>query len=149
MAVGIALVIAVPLTASAAPTPAPAPSTGSSSTGSSSAGSASSNTTITGGSTYLGNPKSEALLTEAESTRLVSVRSIVNQADITGASAAGPYRLVTGSTYTLVLPARVAPYTFRDLQSLEPSTLVRQPDGSYLLGEDIVVDLAPVGDSPP
>jgi parallel beta-helix repeat protein len=68
------------------------------------------------------------------------VRSIVNQADITGASAAGPYRLVTGNTYTLVLPARASAYTFRDLEELEPSTLVRQPDGSYLLGENIVVD---------
>ncbi|HEX4401748.1 MAG TPA: right-handed parallel beta-helix repeat-containing protein [Galbitalea sp.] len=95
---------------------------------------------VTGGSTYPGDPKSEALLTEAENTRLISVRSIVNQADITGASASGPYRLVTGNTYTLVLPARASAYTFRDLQELEPSTLVRQPDGSYLLGEDIVVD---------
>jgi parallel beta-helix repeat protein len=110
-------------------TPAPSSSTSENADGS-----------VTGGSTYPGDPKSEALLTEAENTRLISVRSIVNQADITGASASGPYRLVTGNAYTLVLPARTAAYTFQDLQKLEPSTLVRQPDGSYLLGEDIVVD---------
>ncbi len=125
----LALVAAVPLAAVASPTPGPSPATGSSSS-----------STVTGGSTYPGDPKSEALLTEAEDTRIIGVRSIVNQADITGASSAGPYRLVTGKTYTLVLPARTSAYTFRDLQQLEPSTLVRQPDGSYLLGEDIVVD---------
>ena len=114
---------------SPAPTPAPSSST-----------SQDAGDSVTGGSTYPGDPKSEALLTQAEDTRLISVRSIVNQADITGASASGPYRLVTGKTYTLVLPARASAYTFSDLQELEPSTLVRQPDGSYLLGEDIVVD---------
>jgi parallel beta-helix repeat protein len=126
--VALTALVATPAVASAAPTPAPSPAT---------------NTTagdVTGGATYPGDPKSEALLTEAEDTRLISVRSIVNQADITGASASGPYRLVTGKTYTLVLPARQSAYTFADLQELEPSTLVRQPDGSYLLGEDIVVD---------
>jgi parallel beta-helix repeat protein len=126
---GLAAVIGAPVAAMAAPTPAPSPSA-----------SQDAGASVTGGSTYPGDPKSEALLTEAENTRLISVRSVVNQADITGASSAGPYRLVTGKTYTLVLPARASAYTFRDLQELEPSTLVRQPDGSYLLGEDIVVD---------
>jgi hypothetical protein len=126
---GLAAAIGTPAIAMGAPTPAPSPSVGQGSSD-----------TVTGGSTYPGDPKSEALLTEAEGTRLISVRSIVNQADITGASSSGPYRLVTGKTYTLVLPARPSAYTFRDLQELEPSTLVRQPDGSYLLGEDIVVD---------
>jgi parallel beta-helix repeat protein len=125
---GLAAAVGMPAVAMGTPTPAPSPSASESSD------------SITGGSTYPGDPKSEALLTEAENTRLISVRSIVNQADITGASTAGPYRLVTGKTYTLVLPARAAAYTFQDLQELEPSTLVRQPDGSYLLGEDIVVD---------
>ena len=126
-------VAATPSIAMATPTPAPTPAP-------SPAGSQAAGDTVTGGATYPGDPKSEALLTEAEDTRLIGVRSIVNQADITGASASGPYRLATGKTYTLVLPARQSPYTFSDLQDLEPSTLVRQPDGSYLLGEDIVVD---------
>ena len=129
VALGLAAAIGTPTVAVGSPTPAPSPSA-----------SQDAGDSITGGSTYPGDPKSEALLTEAEDTRLISVRSIVNQADITGASSAGPYRLVTGKTYTLVLPARPSAYTFRDLQELEPSTLVRQPDGSYLLGEDIVVD---------
>jgi parallel beta-helix repeat protein len=130
---GMAAVAGTSAAAMGAPTPVatPAPS---------SSASQDVGDSVTGGSTYPGDPKSEALLTQAEDTRLISVRSIVNQADITGASASGPYRLVTGKTYTLVLPARASAYTFRDLQELEPSTLVRQPDGSYLLGEDIVVD---------
>jgi parallel beta-helix repeat protein len=132
---GLGLAAGAPVATAETPSPAPSPSSSGTSSNSSSTGD-----TVTGGAAYPGDPKSEALLTEAEETRLVSVRSIVNQADITGASATGPYRLVTGKTYTLVLPARVSPYTFDDLLSLEPDTLVRQPDGSYLLGEDIVVD---------
>ena len=126
---GLAAVVGLPTVAMATPTPAPSPAANQETDG-----------TVTGGAAYPGDPKSEALLTQAEETRLISVRSIVNQADITGASSSGPYRLVTGKTYTLVLPARPSAYTFRDLQRIEPSTLVRQPDGSYLLSEDIVVD---------
>jgi parallel beta-helix repeat protein len=148
---GTAGALVIPAATAGASTPVPSPSSsGSSSTPTSSSSAAGGSTagsssdggseSVTGGVTYPGDPKTEALLTAAEQTRLISVRSIVNQADITGASAAGPYRLVTGKTYTLVLPARPSAYTFADLQELEPSTLVRQPDGSYLLGENIVVD---------
>jgi parallel beta-helix repeat protein len=132
---GLGLAASAPVASAATPSPTPSPSSSASSSSDSS-----SSDSVTGGAAYPGDPKSEALLTEAEGTRLISLRSIVNQADITGASASGPYRVVTGNTYTLVLPARLSAYTFRDLQELEPSTLVRQPDGSYLLGEDIVVD---------
>ena len=51
-----------------------------------------------------------------------------------------PYRLVTGNTYTLVLIRRDAPYTLDDLLDYAPSTFVRQPDGSYLLSENIVIE---------
>ena len=91
-------------------------------------------------STYPGDPDAEAALVAAEDRRLVEVRSIANGAQWTGTSQWRPYRLETGTTYTLVLVEREAPYTFDDLLELAPQTLVRQPDGSYLLGENIVVE---------
>ena len=39
-----------------------------------------------------------------------------------------------------MLPARDASYTFDDLLEYLPRSLVRQPDGSYLLSENIVVE---------
>lgn len=89
---------------------------------------------------YPGDPDAEAALVAAEDRRLVEVRSIANGAQWTGASQWRPYRLETGTTYTLVLVEREAPYSFDDLLELAPQTLVRQPDGSYLLGENIVVE---------
>lgn len=91
-------------------------------------------------SVYPGDPDAEAALVAAEDRRLVEVRSIANGAQWTGASQWRPYRLETGNTYTLVLVEREAPYSFDDLLELAPQTLVRQPDGSYLLGENIVVE---------
>ncbi|ACZ22756.1 hypothetical protein Sked_28540 [Sanguibacter keddieii DSM 10542] len=91
-------------------------------------------------SVYPGDPDAEAALVAAEDRRLVEVRSIANGAQWTGASQWRPYRLETGTTYTLVLVEREAPYSFDDLLELAPQTLVRQPDGSYLLGENIVVE---------
>jgi len=91
-------------------------------------------------SAYPGDPDAEAALVAAEDRRLVEVRSIANGAQWTGASQWRPYRLETGNTYTLVLVEREAPYSFDDLLELAPQTLVRQPDGSYLLGENIVVE---------
>ena len=89
---------------------------------------------------YPGDPDAEAALVAGEDRRLVEVRSIANGAQWTGASQWRPYRLETGTTYTLVLVEREAPYSFDDLLELAPQTLVRQPDGSYLLGENIVVE---------
>lgn len=89
---------------------------------------------------YPGDPDAEAALVAAEDRRLVEVRSIANGAQWTGASQWRPYRLETGTTYTLVLVEREAPYSFDDLLELAPQTLVRQPDGSYLLGENVVVE---------
>ena len=89
---------------------------------------------------YVGDPTSEALLVAGEDRRLIDIRAISNAATWTGASQFKPYRLVTGNTYTLVLTDRDAAYSFDDLRELSPRTLVRQPDGSYLLSENIVVE---------
>ena len=51
----------------------------------------------------------------------------------------GAYRLRTGSTTTLVLPARAEPYTVADLSMLIPQSFTRQDDGAYVLSENVVV----------
>ena len=88
---------------------------------------------------YPGNPATEALLVAGEDRRMIDVRAIANVARWTGANQFKPYRLVTGNTHTLVLTARGSDYTFQDLLQLSPRTLVRQPDGTYLLSENIVI----------
>lgn len=51
-----------------------------------------------------------------------------------------PYRLDTAGGYTLVLTARPDPYTVEDLLRLAPQTFVRQPQGAYLLTENLYVN---------
>ncbi|QNO38630.1 right-handed parallel beta-helix repeat-containing protein [Protaetiibacter sp. SSC-01] len=92
------------------------------------------------GDPYPGDPALEALLVGNEERRLIEVRSISNAVGWTNVNQGRPYRLVTGNTYTLVLIRRESPYTLDDLLEYAPSTFVRQPDGSYLLSENIVVE---------
>lgn len=91
-------------------------------------------------STYTGDPEAEALLVAAEERRLVEVRAIANAAEWTGAAAFKPYLLETGTLYTLVLTARDSAYTVDDLLTMSPSSFVRQPDGAYVLSENIIVE---------
>ena len=92
------------------------------------------------GDAYPGDPALEALLVAAEDRRLIEVRAISNAAGWTNVNQGRPYRLSTGNTYTLVLIPREAPYTLDSLIEYAPSTFVRQPDGSYLLSENIVIE---------
>ncbi len=92
------------------------------------------------GDPYPGDPALESLLVAAEERRLIEVRAISNAAGWTNLNQGRPYRLVTGNTYTLVLIRRESAYTLDDLLDFAPSTFVRQPDGSYLLSENIVVE---------
>lgn len=96
-------------------------------------------TPVASGRAYPGNPDQEARLVQAEEERLVYVRTVSSAARWRVEDLDGPYRLSTSPTFTLVLPARAQPYTMVDLLSLAPETLVRQPDGAYLLSENIVV----------
>lgn len=96
-------------------------------------------TPVVSGRAYPGNPDQEARLVRAEDERLVYVRTVASAARWRVEDLEGPYRLRTSPTLTLVLPARAQPYTMVDLLSLAPDTLVRQPDGAYLLSENIVV----------
>jgi parallel beta-helix repeat protein len=82
----------------------------------------------------------EAAVVAAEDRRLVELRAVTSTSQAKSSTGQSPYRVETGSTYTLVLTPQTAPYTFADLLELEPETLVLQPDGSYLLSEDIYVE---------
>ena len=95
---------------------------------------------VTDGSNYKGNPETEAALVAGEDRRLVQVRTIASIARWTGVSTSIPYRVASSTGYTLVLPARDKEYTIDDLLALAPKTFVRQPDSSYLLSENIVVE---------
>jgi nitrous oxidase accessory protein NosD len=88
---------------------------------------------------YPGNPASEARLVEQEDERLVYVRTIASAARWRVEGLEGPYRIRTGTGYTLVLPARNEAYSVADLLVLAPSAFRRQADGSYLLSEGIAV----------
>lgn len=92
------------------------------------------------GDPYPGDPALEPLLVAAEDRRLIEVRSISNAAGWTNLNQGRPYRLKTGNTYTLVLIARESAYSLESLLEYSPSTFVRQPDGSYLLSENIIVE---------
>lgn len=81
----------------------------------------------------------EASLVAIEDRRLIEVRAVESIAPQHGNQWKQPYRLSTGTGYTLVLTARGAPYTVTDLLQLAPSTFLRQADGSFLLLEDIYV----------
>jgi parallel beta-helix repeat protein len=50
-----------------------------------------------------------------------------------------PYRLSTNGGYTLVLTPRSEPYRIKDLLQLAPQTFLRLTDGSYVLGESLIV----------
>jgi hypothetical protein len=91
------------------------------------------------GRLYTGNPATEASLVEREDERLVYVRTIASAARWRVEGLEGPYRLRTGSAYTLILPARKAAYTTKDLLALAPKSFRAQPGGHYLLSESVVV----------
>jgi hypothetical protein len=92
----------------------------------------------TAATAYPGDAELESRLVQLESQRLVYVRTVASTAHWNPAIAAGPFRVQTGSGYTLVLPARQDPYTLADLVALAPDTF-RADDDGYLLSESIVV----------
>ena len=91
------------------------------------------------GETYLGMPGLETKLVQVEDERLVYVRTVASAAQWSKMATDGPYRLKTGSTFTLVLTARAEPYTIDDLIEIAPDTFVSQGADTYLLSESIMV----------
>lgn len=84
------------------------------------------------------NAMQQAALVQAEDDRLMKVRAVAAVAALQGGVTwSKPYRLDTGSGYTLVLTQQSAPYQVADLLKLAPQTFVRQADGAYLLTENL------------
>ena len=96
-------------------------------------------TTAVQGRPYPGNPDNEAALVTAEQERIDFVKSIGTSVAWQVDRVEGPYRVPTTPAATLVLTARAEAYTPADLQELAPDTFVAQPDGSFLLSENLVV----------
>jgi parallel beta-helix repeat protein len=131
------LLTGAPLASAAGPaaTPSPIPSPSQAADASSDL-----NPVVTDGSNYKGNPDNEAALVASEDKRLVQVKTESSIARWTGTNLDVPYRVASGTGYTLVLTARTKDYTIDDLLSLAPKTFVRQIDGSYLLSENLVIE---------
>ncbi|RJT80930.1 hypothetical protein D6T63_06950 [Arthrobacter cheniae] len=91
------------------------------------------------GELYTGDPRSEARVVQSEEERLVYVRTIASAARWRVDGLEGPYRLHTGVTNTLVLPARTEPYTAADLLLLAPDTFKQLASSTFMLTESIVV----------
>ena len=98
------------------------------------------------GSPYPGDPETEAEFVAAEDERLLEVRTVGSVSQWSETPLKTPYRLATGTAYTLVLTARREPYTVQDLLVLAPQTFVRQPDGAYLLSENLVLEMGAILD---
>lgn len=88
---------------------------------------------------YPGKPDKEAALVADEDARLAEIRTVASLSRWTDKPLQTPYRLTTGASYSLVLTQRRAAYTLTDLLALAPQTFVRQPDGSYLLSEHLII----------
>ncbi|WAH97265.1 right-handed parallel beta-helix repeat-containing protein [Arthrobacter sp. MMS18-M83] len=95
--------------------------------------------TATGTRSYPGDARNEPLLVGAEDQRLIRVRAAAVAARMRGEKLVSPYEVAIGSSRTLVLTARPAPYTVQDLAGLAPETFVHEPDGTYLLSENVMV----------
>lgn len=92
------------------------------------------------GRPYAGDPVKEAAIVSTENQRLYNIKAITAAARWQGIATTSPYVVNLGSTPTLVLVARAQPYTISDLETLIPAKFVGQPDGSYLLSDNIVVE---------
>lgn len=108
------------------------------------AASADSPKTTHAGRPYAGDPVKEAALVSSENQRIYNLKAITDAARWQGIATTNPYIVNLGSTPTLVLVANAQPYTISGLESLIPAKFVGQPDGSYLLSDNIVVEAGAV-----
>ena len=88
--------------------------------------------TVAHGETYEGDGEQESRLVQSEAERLVYVRTVAPSAQYAEGLGAGPFRLRTGTGYTLVLPAREQPYSLAELTLLAPDTLLREADAIFI-----------------
>ncbi len=98
------------------------------------------------GRPYPGDPAKEAAMVAAEDQRIYRLRAITAAARWQGIATTTPYQVTLDTTPNLVLVAQTQPYTLASLEALIPGAFVRQPDGSYLLTDNIVVEAGAVLD---
>lgn len=91
------------------------------------------------GELYPGNPGTEARIVASEEERLVYVRTVASAARWRVEGLEGPFRLQTGATTTLVLPARMIPYTTADLLRVAPDTFTELASSTFVLKENVVI----------
>lgn len=91
------------------------------------------------GDLYTGSPKFEAELVRVEDERIDYLRKVISAAQWGDIGTDGPYRVSTGTTFTLMLTPREEPYLVADLLELAPDTFVSLDEHSYLLTEHIAV----------
>ncbi|MFF4897063.1 right-handed parallel beta-helix repeat-containing protein [Streptomyces sp. NPDC001068] len=85
--------------------------------------------------------ETQAALVADEDHRLNQVRAFTSVAPLQSTKWTVPYRLDTDNGYTLVLTERSNAYTIADLLKLAPQTFLRRKDGSYLLTENIYLNV--------
>ncbi|WP_406439999.1 right-handed parallel beta-helix repeat-containing protein [Streptomyces sp. NBC_00631] len=85
--------------------------------------------------------ETQAALVADEDHRLNQVRAFTSVAPLQSTKWTVPFRLDTDNGYTLVLTERSNAYTIADLLKLAPQTFVRRKDGSYVLTENIYLNV--------
>jgi hypothetical protein len=92
------------------------------------------------GDPYPGDPDAEAALVDAESERLVAVRTAASAGPSEELDTTAPFRLASDGRPTFILPGRVSPYDLAEIAGLAPDTLAADgPDGAYVLKEHLAV----------
>lgn len=92
------------------------------------------------GDPYPGDPDAEAALVDAESERLVAVRTAASAGPSEELDTTAPFRLASGGRPTFILPGREAPYDLAEIAELAPDTIAADgPDGAYVLKEHLAV----------
>lgn len=92
------------------------------------------------GDPYPGDPDAEAALVDAESERLVAVRTAASAGPSEALDTTAPFRLASDVRPTFILPGREAPYDLAEIAGLAPDTLAADgPDGAYVLKEHLAV----------
>lgn len=92
------------------------------------------------GDPYPGDPDAEAALVDAESERLVAVRTAASAGPSEQLDTTAPFRLASDGRPTFIVPGREEPYDLAEIAELAPDTLAADgPDGAYVLKEHLAV----------
>lgn len=89
--------------------------------------------------TYAGDPVAEAQLVAAEDRRIIDIDLVSKGVLVPELDVTRPFRVTGSAVSTLVLPARVSPYTLDELNTLAPQSIVKSGDGVYDINESIAV----------